>query len=358
MVVIALLLVAAGMFICRFLSGNEDTWLCENGQWVKHGHPSDEMPAKACDGQKSDAVKDAGAQNNNTGLANPASVNCVEKGGVVEMKTDESGGQYGMCVFADGEQCEEWAMFRGECTIGGTVSTDTTLTKPAVGEKIKSPQVVEGTMPGNWYFEATARVVLLDANNKVIATAPATAQGEWMTTSSVRFKATLTFDAPATATGTLILKNDNPSGLPENDLTEAYSVSFVQAQKTVKVYFSNKKMNPDMLDCSLVYPADRKIADSSNVAELALNELLKGPTDSEKSQQYFTSINDGVKLQKVIIKDGTAYVDFSSRIEYQLGGSCRVGAIRAQIEQTLKQFSTVKKVVISVDGRTGDVLQP
>lgn len=353
MVVIALFAVAAGMLICRLLSGNEDTWLCEKGQWVKHGNPSDEMPAKECGGRA-----DADREENSAGLANPASVNCVEKGGTVEIKTDESGGQYGMCVFSSGEQCEEWAMYRGECTIGGAASADTTLNKPAVGEKIKSPLTVEGTMPGNWYFEATAQVVLLDANNKVLATAPATAQTDWMTTSSVSFKATLTFDTPATATGTLILKNDNPSGLPENDLTETYPVSFVQTQKTVKVYFSNKKMNPDMQDCSLVYPTDRIIADASNVAELAINELLKGPTDSEKNQQFFTSINDDVKLQKIVIKDGTANVDFSSRIEYQLGGSCRVGAIRAQIEQTLKQFSAVKKVVISVDGRVDDALQP
>lgn len=357
-VVIIMLAVAVGMLLCRFLSGNEDAWLCENGQWVKHGHPSDEMPAKACDRQTTDTAGDNDVQNNSTGIANPASVNCVEKGGTLEIKTDESGGQYGICVFQSGESCEEWAMFRGECTVGGPTTSATSLKTPSVNEIIKSPLVVEGTMPGNWYFEANARVVLLDGNNKVLVTAPAMAQGEWMTTSSVRFKATLIFNAPSTATGTLILKNDNPSGLPENDLTESYPVSFVQAQKTVKIYFSNKKMNPDMQDCSLVYPTDRKIADSSNVAELALNELLKGPTDSEKNQQYFTSINDGVKLQKIIIKDGTAYADFSSRIEYQLGGSCRVGAIRAQIEQTLMQFSTIKSVVISVNGRTDDVLQP
>ncbi|MDD3102213.1 MAG: DUF333 domain-containing protein [Patescibacteria group bacterium] len=50
-----------------------------------------------------------------TGLANPASVNCVNKGGNLEIKTDLTGGQYGLCVFSSGAKCEEWALFRGEC---------------------------------------------------------------------------------------------------------------------------------------------------------------------------------------------------------------------------------------------------
>jgi putative hemolysin len=50
-------------------------------------------------------------------LANPASVYCGEQGGKVEMRTDETGGQIGYCVFPDGSECEEWAFFRGECGV-------------------------------------------------------------------------------------------------------------------------------------------------------------------------------------------------------------------------------------------------
>jgi len=35
-----------------------------------------------------------------------------------------------------------------------------------------------------------------------------------------------------------------------------------------------------------------------------------------------------------------------------------VAAIRAQIRETLKQFPTVDEVIISIDGRTEDILQP
>ena len=52
------------------------------------------------------------------GLANPASVHCEEEGGRLELRTDASGGQYGVCIFEDGSECEEWAFFRDECQPG------------------------------------------------------------------------------------------------------------------------------------------------------------------------------------------------------------------------------------------------
>ena len=48
-----------------------------------------------------------------------ASVRCVEKGGLLEIERRPDGGQYGVCVFTDNFQCEEWAMLRGECPVGG-----------------------------------------------------------------------------------------------------------------------------------------------------------------------------------------------------------------------------------------------
>jgi putative hemolysin len=49
------------------------------------------------------------------GRANPASVYCEEQGYTLEIRTDKDGGQYGVCVFPDGTECDEWAFFRGEC---------------------------------------------------------------------------------------------------------------------------------------------------------------------------------------------------------------------------------------------------
>ena len=52
----------------------------------------------------------------NTQIANPASVNCVEKGGKLSI-VDKPEGQVGMCTLSNGTICEEWAYFRGECPI-------------------------------------------------------------------------------------------------------------------------------------------------------------------------------------------------------------------------------------------------
>jgi putative hemolysin len=51
-------------------------------------------------------------------MPNPASANCIQKGGKLEMR-DNKLGQYGVCLFEDNRQCEEWALMRGECPAGG-----------------------------------------------------------------------------------------------------------------------------------------------------------------------------------------------------------------------------------------------
>lgn len=48
-------------------------------------------------------------------LANPASVNCTQQGGTLTIERRPDGGQFGVCTFTDNQQCEEWALFRGEC---------------------------------------------------------------------------------------------------------------------------------------------------------------------------------------------------------------------------------------------------
>ncbi len=52
-------------------------------------------------------------------IANPASVNCIDKGGTLSIQKRGDGGEYGICIFEDNRQCEEWALFRGECPAGG-----------------------------------------------------------------------------------------------------------------------------------------------------------------------------------------------------------------------------------------------
>lgn len=91
------------------------------------------------------------------------------------------------------------------------------IENPRPNQEISSPLLISGRARGYWYFEASFPVKLIDANGKQIAIIPAQAQGEWMTTEFVPFKANLIFPVPSTKTGTLILQKDNPSGLQEHD---------------------------------------------------------------------------------------------------------------------------------------------
>ncbi len=330
-----ILIIAAGLIIfgLRFLSGDEDTWLCQNGEWVKHGNPSGPAPAVGCDKIISNFDE------------------CVAAGYPI-METYPS-----QCVTPNGDKFIE--------DIGNELEKVDLIriNNPRPNQVIRSPIIIEGQARGNWFFEASFPIKLFDADGNQIAMAIAQANplagGDWMTTDFVPFKATLGFANPATSSGVLILEKDNPSGLPEHDDQLRVPVEFEAFAKSivVKAYFNNSKMDPEA-SCNKVFPVDRIIFKTSAVARAALEELLKGPTKQEKAGGFFTSINSGVEIEKLTVENSVAKVEFNEQLEFQVGGSCRVAAIRWQIVETLKQFSTVKDVMISINGRTEDILQP
>ena len=47
----------------------------------------------------------------------------MAQGGTLSIQTREDGGQYGICLFEDNMQCEEWALLRGDCPVGGVKVT-------------------------------------------------------------------------------------------------------------------------------------------------------------------------------------------------------------------------------------------
>lgn len=102
---------------------------------------------------------------------------------------------------------------------------------PEPNSTIKSPLHVFGKARGTWFFEASFPVILKDINGNVLSQGIAKADGEWMTTEFVDFTADLDFNL-ATGTsitiGELILKKDNPSGLPENDDSISIPVRFAR----------------------------------------------------------------------------------------------------------------------------------
>jgi len=287
-IIIIIIVIALGI---RFLfGGDEDTWICKNGEWVEHGNPSAPKPTEPC----------------------------------------------------------------GEADQSAII-----VTSPQPNQAVTSLIALQGKAKGMWFFEANFPVRLLDNERNEIATSYAYTIEDWMTENFVSFNGKIEFKVDKEIDGILVFEKANPSGLPENAEKFEVPVRLIPEKETmvVKVYFNNSAMDPEF-SCNKVFPVDRKIPKTDAVARAALEELFKGPTDNEKNESFFTSINQGVKIQKLVIENKVAKVDFSEQLEFQVGGSCRVAAIRAQITETLKQFSTVNEVVISINGRTEDILQP
>ena len=103
------------------------------------------------------------------------------------------------------------------------------LFRPEEGELVTTPLVVMGEVPGNWSFEASFPVRILDSNGKVLADETAELQADWMTDSMVPFVTKLTYNANEVTKGTtgkLVLSKDNPSGLEKNDDSLTIEVKF------------------------------------------------------------------------------------------------------------------------------------
>jgi hypothetical protein len=94
------------------------------------------------------------------------------------------------------------------------------ISSPRPNQLIHSPLTITGEARGSWFFEASFPVTLVNWDGLIIAQGIAQAKGDWMTTEFVPFEATLTFTVDKDVysnRGALILKKDNPSGLPEHD---------------------------------------------------------------------------------------------------------------------------------------------
>ena len=91
------------------------------------------------------------------------------------------------------------------------------VTSPLPGATVPATFTVTGQARGTWYFEASFPLEVTSASGEQLVQMPVQAQGEWMTTNFVPFSAQVTLPATYKGAAKIILHNDNPSGLPENE---------------------------------------------------------------------------------------------------------------------------------------------
>lgn len=235
----------------------------------------------------------------------------------------------------------------------GTACGNILVTSPIDGDTIAQPLLIRGEAR---VFENQLNYRLKDADASILAegiiTANAPDAGEFGDFEVITF-----YERPKGKTGTLEVFDYSAKDGSEIDKV-TISLRFGEFElTTVKVYFASKNAEEGM-ECQADFFVTRLVPKTAAIGRAALEELLKGPTEEEKNQGFITSINEGVKIQKLTIVEGIALVDFNLRLEEAVGGSCRVATIRSQITNTLKQFPTVKEVIISINGRIEDILQP
>src|SRR4030042_3983494 len=174
-ILFAIGIVIAMAIVLLILRIPEDSWRCENGQWVKHGNPSASMPTEPC-----------------------------------------------------GDQTQQ----------------EIFVTSPQQNQTVASPLIVRGRVRGSWFFEASFPIKILDAQGNEISVSYVQAKGEWMTSDFVDFEGQLRFISPSLSSGTLVLQNDNPSRLPENQKEFRVPVIFdAGLTQKVKVFFNNSNLD-------------------------------------------------------------------------------------------------------------------
>lgn len=105
------------------------------------------------------------------------------------------------------------------------------VTSPKPNESVCSPLIVKGKAKSPWFFEAVFPIRLVDAKCQELATGSARAIGDWTSPDFVPFEGKLEFKVTKPTKATLILQNDNPSGLPENAVRKDIPVILLPAKK-------------------------------------------------------------------------------------------------------------------------------
>ena len=103
-------------------------------------------------------------------------------------------------------------------------------------------------------------------------------------------------------------------------------------------------------------PVERQIATSQTLIQDTIQILLQGKlTQEEKNAGISTEYPlEGFMLVNTTLQDDVLTLEFADPLNKTVGGSCRVGILWFQIEETAKQFEGVNQVRFTPE----DLFQP
>jgi len=156
-----------------------------------------------------------------------------------------------------------------------------------------------------------------------------------------------TYPSPQSSSTTALHARPSPAPSPGN----------VEA----RIFFANSEKDPQEEKPDITYPITLTLKSEApeGIARKMLEQLITGPDESYRKQGYYTALDPATKVNSVKIENGIIHIDFNNMIN-EGGGSCIMDQRRSQIEHTFLNMPGIKirKVSISVNGDTENVLQP
>lgn len=229
------------------------------------------------------------------------------------------------------------------------------VAEPVAGDIVGFPLTIVGQAR---VFEAVFHYRIIDDVGVVLAEGYAMADapdiGEFGS-----FTVSVNYDEPTVPSGVVEVFSYSAKDGSEQDMVRIPVVfSPDVSAEEVSVYFVPRNASENGGDCTDVTEVTRRVPDTVAVAHAALGELLEG-VDASGSEELISLIPTQAKVRSIGIEDGVATVTFVKDSFLGVAGSCMVTGIRAQIEATLKQFSSVTSVIILEEGKDADeILQP
>jgi len=337
-------------------------WSCEKGIWRQVGQPRTTRPEILC--ENGQPIKRSGKVVNldnrqilvryGEGVNDMTSFQLAADSKILDKTGKETGFDYihlGFLVEADGIEIDPYVATTKEIRI--IEEPNIIVYLPVSNGMIGLPLVVRGEAR---VFENVFSYRLKDADgallmeNSGIASSSDTGRYGF-------FQVSAAYSEPKVASGTVeVFEYSAKDGSEINKVIVPVRFKAVESM-AVKAFFSNRLKDSDARFCEKVYPVERRIKRTKAAVRAAMNELLAGAQSLEARNGFYSNIDAGTGLKSVNIKDGQATVDLEINPAASIAGSCRVLAIRAQIEETLKQFKEVKEMKILVNGRE-NALEP
>lgn len=298
------------VLLFRFiLGGDEDIWICRNGEWIRHGKPSTSKPTSSC--TKNNQVKKE--------RATPKEIAEIFYSWYLEQNTNPlTSGAY---------------KTSGYLTDSFREKIDETLASLEQGGI--DPFLCSQDKPNLISFEQQK----IDGGNTTV-------------------KAIGRLGENTTAFKVLLQLVNNEWKINEvNCNAETDQQEHPKSVTTITQYFQNSGRANGLTDCGLVYGAERNIEETSGndqIITVSLRELFKGPNTAERQGGYSSLFSSKTKdiLISVKVINRMAYVNLKDfrKIIPNASASCGSAEFFAEVGETVKHYRTADKVIYAING--------